>query len=352
MVFRDRGGRVGVLHLHCAHRGTSLEFGIPVERGIRCCYHGWVYDVDGRCLETPGEPRGQPTARARLPGRLSHARVQRGWSSRTWARPDRRPAFPIYDSYDVPGLHADAGGEVHAAVQLAPGEGQQHGPGAHRVPARAQQRLPVHRGVRRRPRAGLGADRRRHGLHRHAPGGRPGVGPRVRLHAARTCTSSRARSRRRRRPSRPAGPSIIRWAVPNDDDARRRTSSWPRSIRPGGSRAEQVAPAGLRTVGRSAVRGAPALPGRLRRAVEPADRSPSTPSSTWPRRIAASSCCGASCATASGRWRAARIRTAPGWPEGKVIRTFTQDLVVRVPPAPTPDEDRRLLRATGRQVVA
>ena len=58
VVFRDHGGRFGALHLHCAHRGTSLEFGIPVERGIRCCYHGWVYDVDGRCLETPGEPAG------------------------------------------------------------------------------------------------------------------------------------------------------------------------------------------------------------------------------------------------------------------------------------------------------
>ncbi|HSE92329.1 MAG TPA: aromatic ring-hydroxylating dioxygenase subunit alpha, partial [Methylomirabilota bacterium] len=39
-------------------------------------------------------------------------------------------------------------------------------------------------------------------------------------------------------------------------------------------------------------------------------------------------------------------------PEGKVIRTFTQDVVLRVPPAPTPEADRRLLRATGRQVVA
>ena len=35
VVFADRGGRVGVLHLHCAHRGTSLEFGIPLERGLR-----------------------------------------------------------------------------------------------------------------------------------------------------------------------------------------------------------------------------------------------------------------------------------------------------------------------------
>ena len=56
IVFRDRSGRLGVLQLHCSHRGTSLEYGILQERGIRCCYHGWVYDVDGRILETPGEP--------------------------------------------------------------------------------------------------------------------------------------------------------------------------------------------------------------------------------------------------------------------------------------------------------
>jgi phenylpropionate dioxygenase-like ring-hydroxylating dioxygenase large terminal subunit len=39
------------------------------------------------------------------------------------------------------------------------------------------------------------------------------------------------------------------------------------------------------------------------------------------------------------------------WPEDKAIRTFTQDVVLRVPAAPTLEEDRRLLRATGRQVV-
>jgi nitrite reductase/ring-hydroxylating ferredoxin subunit len=60
VVFRDGGGRVGVLHLHCAHRGTSLEFGIPLERGIRCCYHGWVYDVDAA-----GSTSGSARARTR-----------------------------------------------------------------------------------------------------------------------------------------------------------------------------------------------------------------------------------------------------------------------------------------------
>ena len=56
VAFRDKTGRVGVLHRHCSHRGTSLEYGIVSERGIRCCCHGWLFDVDGTILERPGEP--------------------------------------------------------------------------------------------------------------------------------------------------------------------------------------------------------------------------------------------------------------------------------------------------------
>ena len=56
VLFRDGGGRLGVLALHCSHRGTSLEFGRVEETGIRCCYHGWLYDIHGQCLEQPAEP--------------------------------------------------------------------------------------------------------------------------------------------------------------------------------------------------------------------------------------------------------------------------------------------------------
>ena len=56
VVFRDFSGNIGLLEAHCAHRGTSLEFGLVSEKGIRCCYHGWLFDVDGAILETPGEP--------------------------------------------------------------------------------------------------------------------------------------------------------------------------------------------------------------------------------------------------------------------------------------------------------
>ena len=40
VVFRDRSGTVGLLELHCPHRGASLEYGLVDAKGIRCCYHG------------------------------------------------------------------------------------------------------------------------------------------------------------------------------------------------------------------------------------------------------------------------------------------------------------------------
>ncbi len=55
VLFRDGSGRLGLMDLHCSHRGTSLEFGRVEEHGIRCCYHGWLYDVAGRCLDQPAE---------------------------------------------------------------------------------------------------------------------------------------------------------------------------------------------------------------------------------------------------------------------------------------------------------
>jgi nitrite reductase/ring-hydroxylating ferredoxin subunit len=55
VVFRDKRGRVGALDPHCAHRGTSLEWGRVEEDGLRCCYHGWLYDTQGQCIDMPCE---------------------------------------------------------------------------------------------------------------------------------------------------------------------------------------------------------------------------------------------------------------------------------------------------------
>ncbi|MBN9428627.1 MAG: aromatic ring-hydroxylating dioxygenase subunit alpha [Burkholderiales bacterium] len=58
ILFRDGQGRPGLLTPHCAHRGTSLYYGKVDDDGIRCCYHGWKFDVRGRCLDQPCEPQG------------------------------------------------------------------------------------------------------------------------------------------------------------------------------------------------------------------------------------------------------------------------------------------------------
>lgn len=56
VLYRDRGGRLGLIGSRCAHRAMHLMFGVPEEEGLRCCYHGWLFDAEGRCLEQPLEP--------------------------------------------------------------------------------------------------------------------------------------------------------------------------------------------------------------------------------------------------------------------------------------------------------
>jgi nitrite reductase/ring-hydroxylating ferredoxin subunit len=56
VAFRASDGRIGLLDEFCAHRGVSLWFGRNEECGLRCPYHGWKYDVTGRCVDLPSEP--------------------------------------------------------------------------------------------------------------------------------------------------------------------------------------------------------------------------------------------------------------------------------------------------------
>ncbi|MBK17289.1 MAG: hypothetical protein CMM52_00410 [Rhodospirillaceae bacterium] len=59
VLFRDGEGRIGLIGEHCAHRGASLEYGDIENAGIRCPYHGWLFDVNGKCLEQPSEVNGK-----------------------------------------------------------------------------------------------------------------------------------------------------------------------------------------------------------------------------------------------------------------------------------------------------
>jgi phthalate 4,5-dioxygenase oxygenase subunit len=59
VLFRDNQGRPGLLGLHCAHRRADLSYGRAENGGLRCLYHGWLFDIRGNCLEQPCEPAGR-----------------------------------------------------------------------------------------------------------------------------------------------------------------------------------------------------------------------------------------------------------------------------------------------------
>ena len=108
VAFRDTAGRVGIMDIHCPHRLSSLALGRNEEGGLRCLYHGWKIDVDGRILETPCEP---PTSR--LKEHLTHtAYPVREAADLIWVYMgprDQIPAFPDFNWMNVPASHRSIG---------------------------------------------------------------------------------------------------------------------------------------------------------------------------------------------------------------------------------------------------
>jgi 5,5'-dehydrodivanillate O-demethylase len=95
VLFRDGQARLGLLELHCSHRGTSLEFGRVEDTGIRCCYHGWLYDRRGKCLEQPAEPE-ESTFKDRIQHPAFHAQDAGGLIF-AYIGPEPAPLLPGYD---------------------------------------------------------------------------------------------------------------------------------------------------------------------------------------------------------------------------------------------------------------
>ena len=96
ILFRDRKGRAGLLYPRCMHRGTSLFYGKIEEEGLRCCYHGWLFDTQGRCLDQPCEPdRGRHRDQARQPWYPVEERY--GLVFAYLGPPEKKPVLPRYD---------------------------------------------------------------------------------------------------------------------------------------------------------------------------------------------------------------------------------------------------------------
>jgi len=77
VLFRDENDRYGLIDRHCAHRGADLAFGRLENGGLRCAFHGWLFDTSGQCIETPAEAQGLEPLQGYQAAFLSRGREER-----------------------------------------------------------------------------------------------------------------------------------------------------------------------------------------------------------------------------------------------------------------------------------
>jgi 5,5'-dehydrodivanillate O-demethylase len=58
VLYKDSSGTLGLIEPSCPHRKASLLYGVPEDDGLRCCYHGWLFNEKGQCVDQPSEPVG------------------------------------------------------------------------------------------------------------------------------------------------------------------------------------------------------------------------------------------------------------------------------------------------------
>jgi len=106
VLFRDTSGRYGLLDRSCPHRGTDLAYGRLEADGLRCPFHGWLFDGTGKCLETPAEPDGSNLcANIR---QKAYPVVERSGILFAYMGPGEPPAFPHFDCFVAPNTHTFA----------------------------------------------------------------------------------------------------------------------------------------------------------------------------------------------------------------------------------------------------
>lgn len=103
VAFRDSSGTVGLLDAYCAHRGAPLFYGRNEELGLRCLYHGWKYDVGGKCVDMPNEPSA-----SRFKERIclkSYRTVERGGVVWAYMGREAPPEMPTLEWLSLPDDH-------------------------------------------------------------------------------------------------------------------------------------------------------------------------------------------------------------------------------------------------------
>ena len=106
VLFRDEAGELGMLDRDCPHRGADLSFGRLEDGGLRCPFHGWLFDAKGDCLQTPAEPEGSKLC-TRIKQK-AYPVVLRAGIVFAYLGEGEPPAFPEFDCFVAPDSHVFA----------------------------------------------------------------------------------------------------------------------------------------------------------------------------------------------------------------------------------------------------
>ena len=110
VLFRDRSGRLGLVGEKCAHRLGSMVYGIPEDDGLRCAYHGWLYDATGRCLEQPYEQFADPESTFKDKVKIKAYPVEElGGLIFAYLGPEPTPLLPRWDLLVKDGIYREIG---------------------------------------------------------------------------------------------------------------------------------------------------------------------------------------------------------------------------------------------------
>ena len=103
VLFRDDHGDLGLVGRHCSHRRADLSYGRIENGGLRCLYHGWLFDRHGNCLEQPCEPPAK-----RFCEKVRHPAYpcqERAGIIFAYLGPGEPPMFPAYEPFLAPSNH-------------------------------------------------------------------------------------------------------------------------------------------------------------------------------------------------------------------------------------------------------
>ncbi len=108
VLWRDTAGHFSLLDRDCPHRGADLAFARHEGDGVRCPFHGWKFDAQGRCTDTPAEPAGS-TLCQRVRQRAYPLQVAAGVVfAYLGPEADPPPVLPALDCFRAPASHSFA----------------------------------------------------------------------------------------------------------------------------------------------------------------------------------------------------------------------------------------------------